>query len=109
MVDIAIDTDALKLLPIWTAICTFMGFSMGVQSQQRCATARSKWPCFGGYEVAWRCRHVSLPPDDVVATTPGTAYRGLAAAVGSQLFFGRKPSKKGLAFNEMSKATKSVH
>lgn len=68
VVDIAIDTDTLKLLPTWTAICTFMAFPMLAQSQQRCPTACIKWPCFGGYEgrgvcVACLCRLTTwMPP-----------------------------------------------
>jgi len=82
--DIAMDTVALKLLPTWTAICTFMGLPIWVQSQHRCSTAIGRWPCFGVYGV----RGLSVAPllrlTDALASAPGIAYRGLTAAVGSQ-------------------------
>ena len=45
-------TVTLMPLPTWTAICTFMGFPIWVQSQHRCATACTGWPCFGVYGVS---------------------------------------------------------
>ena len=84
--DTAMDTVALKLLPTWTAICTFIGFSNWVQSQHRCATAMRRWPCFCGVR-GWRpFGGFSFPHNGALASAPGTAHRGLAAAVGSQFF-----------------------
>ena len=78
MTGTTINNDALKFLPTWTAICTFIGFPIGVQSQQRCATAVNWWPCFGSYSlrlVGQRANADSLRvdwlPNGVVATAPG--------------------------------------
>ena len=92
VVDTTIDTVALKFLPTWTAICTFMGVPIWVQSQHRCATAIGRWPCFRGAR-GWRpFGGASFPHNGALAGAPGTAHRGLAAAVGS-LFLTAVPNE----------------
>ncbi len=77
-------TVTLMPLPTWTAICTFMGFPIWVQSQHRCSTACTGWPCFCGVRGERPCGGASFPHDGALAGAPGIAFRGLAAAVGSQ-------------------------
>jgi hypothetical protein len=75
-------TDSLAHLPTWTAICTFMGFPIWAQSQQRCPTADIGWPCFGGYLREGECSCANTNPPFVIGhlTAHLPARRGLFQA-----------------------------
>jgi hypothetical protein len=88
----AMVTVALKLLPTWTANCTFMDVPIWVQSQHRCSTAFGGWPCFGGYGVSGLAVASLFRLTARWPARRGLPVRGLAAAVGFQ-FFTAVPSK----------------